>query len=107
MLDQEFTLITKAEVPPEVWSEFEESLDQDIEAWTSGVKAFVDEYDADLEVGKSEHGVMIGYFLPPDIAKELAFPDGEKPEELHFTIGYFGKNLTDAQIEALKKTTEN
>ncbi len=95
----------EAGVPPEVWSEFEASLNEDIEAWSGAMAAYIKEYEA--EVDKAGHGVMIGYFLPEDLAKELACPDGEAPEELHFTIGYFGKGLDEDQVETLKEITAN
>jgi len=45
-----------------------------------------------VAVGPDEEhtGVMVAFFLPPDVAQELAVPGGEKPEALHITLAYLG-----------------
>jgi 2'-5' RNA ligase len=35
-------------------------------------------------------GLIVAWYLPPDLARELAVPDGEPPEELHLTLVYLG-----------------
>ena len=65
-----------------------------------------DPLEEDLE--KQGSGVMIGFFLPSDLAKEVALDRdfGEKPEELHLTVLYLGKELTEAEVGAVKKLVE-
>jgi len=36
-------------------------------------------------------GVMVGLFLPGEVAKALAVEDGEAPDELHVTMAYLGR----------------
>ena len=48
---------------------------------------------AETESAKPEHedGVMVALMVPADVAKKIAVPGGEKPEDLHCTLAYLGK----------------
>src|SRR5579859_1261764 len=56
--------------------------------------------DDDLERAErpenlQEHtGMMVAFMVKPEIAKQLALPDGEPAEDLHVTLAYLG-DLTD------------
>lgn len=44
-----------------------------------------------LDVAEPVHtGVMLAFYLPPEIAQALAIPGGEKPEDLHLTLAFLG-----------------
>ena len=47
-------------------------------------------------------GVMVSLTIPPDVARTIAVPGGEDPDDLHVTIAYLGKtaDLDRATIEA-------
>lgn len=51
-------------------------------------------------VHKVGNGVMLSFFLPEDLAKKHAVPGGEKAEDLHVTLTYFGK-LGDVGMDDL------
>lgn len=46
-----------------------------------------------LHAYQGEHStdVMIAFEIEDDVAAQLALPDGDPPEELHITLGYFGE----------------
>ncbi len=48
-------------------------------------------------------GVMVAFFVPPDIANQLALPDGEEASELHVTLAYLGdvEDYTPEQRQSL------
>jgi 2'-5' RNA ligase/predicted GNAT family acetyltransferase len=58
------------------------------------------------EIAKAGSGVMIALWPSAELASKLAIPDGEKPEELHVTIAYFGKELTSEQINTIHAVLE-
>ena len=62
----------------------------------------------DEDVAKAGYGIMIAWFPPKELADKLAQEGGEKPEELHVTLAYLGKQeaFTDDQVELLKDTVE-
>jgi HK97 family phage portal protein len=35
-------------------------------------------------------GIMVAFYLPPEVSQQLALKGGEAPEELHLTLGYLG-----------------
>jgi len=39
-------------------------------------------------------GVMVAFFLPPDLAGRIAAPGGEPASDLHVTLAYLGENAT-------------
>ena len=45
----------------------------------------------DEDVAKAGNGIMIAWFPPKELADKLAQDGGEKPEELHVTLAYLGK----------------
>jgi 2'-5' RNA ligase len=55
------------------------------------------------ETSKAGNGVMIAWFVPAELAAQLAIPDGEKPEELHVTLGYFGKAVSESQLKTIRE----
>jgi 2'-5' RNA ligase len=122
-----------ANIPDEVVAEFEESLESDVVIWEDAVEEHVRDYEAserklgkqmpDLEfeitkgfgpaileegepVDKAGRGVMVGWFLPPELAKELVEEDGEGASDLHLTLLYFGKDLTNEQVEQVHRRVE-
>ena len=50
-------------------------------------------------------GIMVAFMLNPEIASQLALPDGEPVEDMHLTLAFLGdsSNFT-GNIEALKQT---
>lgn len=58
------------------------------------------------EINKAGHsnGVMISFWINPEIAKTLAIKDGEVPEDMHVTLVYLGKlqNLSMDKIGKLE-----
>ncbi len=44
-------------------------------------------------VGSEVHntGIMVAFMLKPEIAEQLALPDGEAPDQLHVTLAYLGR----------------
>lgn len=108
MGDLFFDWFAKAEsVPTGVLEEFETSLDADVEEWVNAVAEHAKAHpDSEIEKATGK-GVMIGWFLPADLAKELAIKDGEPPEELHCTLLYFGKELSDKQIDTVQSVLKS
>jgi 2'-5' RNA ligase len=51
-------------------------------------------------------GTMIGYFLPNETARQIALSNGEAVDELHITILYLGKELTDVQKAVVRDVTK-
>ena len=50
--------------------------------------------EVDLPEKASAHmpsGLMVGMRLPEAVAQAVAFPEGEKPEDMHVTLAYIGK----------------
>lgn len=58
-----------------------------------------------LSKAEAHTGTMIALYLPKHVAERFALPDGEKPESMHVTLGYLGKNLTDEQKHAAVRAT--
>lgn len=58
------------------------------------------EEDGDLE--KQHTDAMIAYILPPGQQKALAVEGGEDAAELHLTLLYLGKELTEEQITTVQ-----
>jgi 2'-5' RNA ligase len=51
-------------------------------------------------------GVLIALWAPEHIAKKLAQPNGEPADQMHVTLGYYGrqgKHVTEAQVIAMQK----
>ncbi len=83
MFDTEFTLVRKADVPPEVWSEFQQALDDYIQAWTENIQASVEEYDKvtkDGTVGPTTSSVHVN---APIGAIEPTVPKRKKKSNLN------------------------
>lgn len=53
--------------------------------------------DKNATDAKINGAVMIGWFMPPDVADALALPNGESADELHITLVYFGKQAELAE----------
>ena len=62
----------------------------------------------DEDIAKAGNGIMIAWFPPKELADKLAQEGGEKPEELHVTLAYLGKQeaFTDDQVQLLKGIVE-
>lgn len=45
--------------------------------------------------GADHQGAMVALFLEPDVAGQLAVPDGEAPDTLHVTLAYFEDAAAD------------
>lgn len=57
--------------------------------------------DSALSLDAGAHsGTMVALHLSPDLARELAVTGGLAPDELHITLAYLGKELTQQQKEA-------
>lgn len=41
-------------------------------------------------IEKAHDGVMVVFYLPPDIASQVALPNGLEPDDLHLTLAYLG-----------------
>lgn len=55
-----------------------------------GVKAVIG-VKGDGNVSKADKtGVIVGLWLPPEVAKVLAIEGGEKPEDMHITLAHLG-----------------
>ena len=74
--------------------------DQDLIVITNGVM------EDDDAVSKAGSGVMLAFWPEEEIATLLAAEDGEDPNDLHVTLAYFGKDLDEAAIGALKQAVE-
>lgn len=51
-------------------------------------------------------GMMLALWTPGDLAKKLAQPDGEHPDDMHVTLGYYGKvgkDLAPEQVASIEK----
>jgi 2'-5' RNA ligase len=48
--------------------------------------------DAEANTNASPHdtGIMLAFFLPPELGQEIAMEGGEAPEDLHLTLVYLG-----------------
>jgi hypothetical protein len=57
-----------------------------------------------VELWKAGSGVMIGWFLPKDLAESLSSsgPGSEDPSDLHVTVLYLGKELDDRQFRLVR-----
>lgn len=51
-------------------------------------------------ITKAGNGVMLAFWPDPELAKKLAVPGGEGPDQLHLTLAYFGK-LDDIGMDSL------
>jgi len=98
----------KFEVPADVVQEFAESLEDDMVKWAPAVHARMAAYKE--PVAKQAHGTMIALFPPDELLFDLAVDGGEEPVDLHVTVLYLGKDLTETQLEmvgvACKKVSE-
>ncbi|SDH67470.1 phage prohead protease, HK97 family [Sinosporangium album] len=56
--------------------------------------------------GDSGPGTMVAFMLPPDLASQLAIPDGLPAEQLHVTLGYLGKGLDDTALAAAAEAVQ-
>ncbi|MFI6900355.1 2'-5' RNA ligase family protein [Nonomuraea sp. NPDC050394] len=43
-------------------------------------------------------GVMVAFMLPAEVAEQLAVPDGVPADELHITLAYLGKELSEDDL---------
>jgi 2'-5' RNA ligase len=96
--------------PKAVWDEINASLDKDIAAWTKGLDEHIVQYEKEQEekkVKKVGTGVMVAWMLPQELARTLALPGGEKPEDMHVTVAYLGKELTVEQVETVARVLED
>lgn len=57
---------------------------------------------------KVNKGLMIGFWVPPEIGAPLALPGGEPPESLHLTLTFHGNSdeIGKEKIEQVLKTAE-
>jgi 2'-5' RNA ligase len=87
-------------LPPAEWNQKRKSLGDLSEIGLRELRKFVlpsiSEALVALEgpyeqIEKAADGVMLALFLEDACAREIAIKDGEAPEQLHCTIGYFGK----------------
>jgi len=90
--------ITKNE-QPDSWS----WADTYAGVWTAKILRKLDKhFDGDVTVAKAGNGVMLALWPPQAIQEALSVEGGEAPEDIHITLGYFGK-LADVPFEDLKK----
>lgn len=61
---------------------------------------------SDLAKASHHTGVMVALFLPNKLASELAVSGGEPAENLHVTLAYLGKNLTNEQIAKTRRVVK-
>lgn len=47
--------------------------------------------------------VMVALYPPIELARELALPGGEDPEELHVTLAYLGRRASVGDLELLRR----
>lgn len=92
-VDDESTAVT-AEEAPERWL-------QALPFNLNGIRIRAELVEEPEDLSKAGNGVMIAWFPPPEIAQELAV-GSESPEELHVTLGYFGKEVTAEQQATLE-----
>lgn len=62
--------------------------------------------DKTVEPAPEKRSVMLAFWLPAGIAKGLTVDGGTPADEMHLTLGYFGKvgtDITDEQVEMLHK----
>lgn len=60
----------------------------------------------ELRVAAEEDGnIWVGYWLPEDIAAQIAIPDGIDPSELHLTLAYL-KAGTDLPMDAPERVAD-
>jgi 2'-5' RNA ligase/8-oxo-dGTP pyrophosphatase MutT (NUDIX family) len=50
--------------------------------------------------GDTHSGTMVALQIPKAIAKTIALPGGEEPDDLHITLAYLGKGLSEPQKKA-------
>src|SRR5580765_4695722 len=56
------------------------------------------------KIEEAEHtGIMVGFFLKPDEAKQLAIPGGEPIEQLHCTLTFHGDKESIDDIDRLQR----
>jgi len=54
---------------------------------------------------EEQTGAMVAFFLDPKIAKQVAIPDGESPDDLHITLAFLGDaSELDIDVSTLRKT---
>ena len=64
--------------------------------------------EVDLPEKASAHmpsGLMVGMRLPEAVAQAVAFPEGEKPEDMHVTLAYIGK-LSELPPDAAERARQ-
>jgi 2'-5' RNA ligase len=49
-----------------------------------------DDAEANTNATEHDHGIMLAFFLPQDVAQRIVQEGGESPEELHLTLVYLG-----------------
>lgn len=64
---------------------------------------------AGTDLATREQGVMVALYPDPKVARSLAIPGGDPPDQLHVTLGYFGKvdDLSTAQQNRLVNITHH
>jgi 2'-5' RNA ligase/phage gp29-like protein len=51
----------------------------------------------------ADRSCMVAIDLPDEVARTISIPGGLAPEEMHITLTYNGKDLTDGEVMVLKK----
>src|SRR6185369_11514230 len=82
--------ITPSEVEKDAWG------GKHAKKWADRVVRKIDKET----VAKAGNGVMLAFWPSPELAAKLAVPGGERAEDLHVTLAYFGK-LADVDMSAL------
>lgn len=54
-------------------------------------------------VAKAGSGIMLAWFPPPELARQLAMEGYEDANELHVTLAYFGKEMEADRVELLRQ----
>lgn len=95
--------LARATTSDEVRAVFTEAREMEERGTAASKKTKAD--DDDLH----KTGVMVAFFVPREVAQQIAVPGGEKPEEHHITLAYLGKkdDYTPAQLRSLRKEVAN
>ena len=59
----------------------------------------------EIDIDKERKGVMVALMVPGEVAKQIAIPGGEAPEDLHCTLAYLGK-LDNLPIDVIERVVE-
>lgn len=49
----------------------------------------------------SPESAMIAWFLPPEVAQQIAWADSEPPEDMHITLAYFSGGMDEKKVKGL------